>query len=254
MRTYSSDVFTKVRLDVYKSFGDLMFDVYKERLTKNLSNLLFHNSKRYTVYYSKLHKILFLNRGSGFFHYATAQRILDNETKKLSFYGYWLSQYKLFTNFYNCLSINVINRIWNKARTGRIACFNYFLCLLESRIDSLILRLNWVHCRHQIRQLLRERRFLVNDRPPLHPNVIINNFDFVTINYFGSRQYLKVFYKILRQKVRKHRYFARPPFFLEVNHKTLTAILVRKLMSRTQVRYPFRFSCEALMYIGYSKR
>ena len=37
MRTYSSDIFTKVRLDVYKSFGDLMFDVYKERLTKNLS-------------------------------------------------------------------------------------------------------------------------------------------------------------------------------------------------------------------------
>lgn len=31
-----------------------------------------------------------------------------------------------------------------KASTGRVVIFNYFLTLLESRVDSLIIRLNWL--------------------------------------------------------------------------------------------------------------
>lgn len=30
-----------------------------------------------------------------------------------------------------------------RAKTGRIVLFNFFLTLLESRIDSLLIRLNW---------------------------------------------------------------------------------------------------------------
>ena len=69
--------------------------------------------------------------------------------------------------------------------------FNFFLTLLESRIDSLLIRLNWVHSKHMIRQMLRKKWFLVNDVSVLYPNYILSNFEFLTVHEKKKKYYIK---------------------------------------------------------------
>lgn len=49
MRTYSVDVFNKTVINIHKSFGDLMFEVYRERLNKNIINYYFIKQNIYVL-------------------------------------------------------------------------------------------------------------------------------------------------------------------------------------------------------------
>lgn len=250
MRKYTTDVFYIMRRKKASRIRSFFLEVYKERLKKRYVRVFVKKKRKYKARFRRLKRILRLNRRYGFFEYGSAPRRYDQESRTLSFYGYWLAQYKLFTNFYNNLSIRVLKRLWLKASTGRVVIFNYFLTLLESRIDSLIIRLNWVDSKHIVRQLLRKKVFLVNNYPIVYTNYIVSNFECLTINTPNKKNLFDSFF----QRVKKKYFFYRPPFFLEVNHKTLSCLIIQKFVSRTHVKYPFKFKCESLLYIGYSTR
>ena len=116
-----------------------------------------------------------------------------------------------------------------KASSARVTTFNHFLILLESRIDSLLIRLNWVYSKHVIRQILRYKWFLVNDIAVTFPNYILSNFDYLSIE---DNQKLKI-YELLINKIKKKNFFYKPPLYLEVNYNTLTCFIIRKFLSRT---------------------
>lgn len=115
-----------------------------------------------------------------------------------------------------------------KASSARIVTLNHFLTLLESRVDSLLIRLNWVYSKHMIRQILRKRWFLVNGHAVTYPNYILTNFDCLTVKDSKKEE----IYDFLEQRVEKKDFFYRPPFYLEVNYKTLTCFIIRKLLLR----------------------
>jgi len=198
----------------------------------------------------KLYYVIRLRTRFGFFIFANAQKQLDQANRRLSFYGYWLTQFKLFSNFYNNLTLNVLKKILKRATRGRIVMFNFFLTLLESRIDSLLIRLNWVHSKHMIRQMLRKKWFLVNDVSVLYPNYILSNFEFLTVH----EKKKEILYKELIKRVRLHHFFYKPPFFLETNHRSLTCLIIQQFVKRHFVKYPFSFKSDALLYISYAKR
>lgn len=250
MRKYTVDAFCIMRRKKASKMRAFFLEVYKERLKKRFVTRFIRKRRKYITYIKSLKRLLRLNRRFGFFEYGSAPRMYDRESKMLSFYGYWLTQYKLFTNFYNNLTIRVLKRLWLKASTGRVVIFNYFLSLLESRIDSLIIRLNWVGSKHIIRQLLRKKVFLVNNYPIVYTNYLVSNFECLTINLEKK----KTLFDDLFKRIKKKHFFYRPPFFLEVNNKTMSCLIIQKFVHRDYVKYPFKFKCEALLYLSYSKR
>lgn len=250
MRKFTVDVFCLMRKKKASKIRAFFLEVYKERLKKRFVRSFIKKKRRYTGYIRSLRRLLRLNRRFGFFDYGSAPKLYDRESKMLSFYGYWLTQYKLFTNFYNNLTIRVLKKLWLKSSTGRVVIFNYFLTLLESRIDSLIIRLNWVKSKHMIRQLLRKKWFLVNDFPIVYTNYLLSNFECLTVDITKKTEY---FNDLLKRIKLKH-FFYRPPFFLEVNHKTLSCLIIQKFVCRDYMKYPFKFKSEAMLYISYAKR
>lgn len=250
MRKYTIDVYNIVRRRKNVRLYNFFITVYKERLKRRFPTYLLKQQPEIINYFIRLMYTLKLMRRYGFFEYSTAPRIYDNENRMISRYARWLRNYKLFTNFYNNLSIRVLKRIWLKASSARIVTLNHFLALLESRIDSLLIRLNWVYSKHMIRQILRKRWFLVNGLPVTYPNYILSNFDLLSVANFKK---IEVF-EYLDERLKKNDFFYRPPFYLEVNYKILTCLVIHKFVSRTQLKYPFLFRCESLVYISYSKR
>lgn len=250
MRKYTVDVFNLVRYKKRSKIRSFFLEVYKERLKYRLTNKIKSKKRKYLKFLKSVKRTLRLNRRYGFFEYGAATRIFDKESKSVSFHGYWLAQYKLFTNFYNNLTIRVLKRLWSKASTGRLVIFNYFLTLLESRIDSLLIRLNWVRSKHMIRQLLRKKWFLVNDSPVTFTNFILTNFECLTIFTEKKRE----IFTQLKERIKYKNFFFKPPFYLEVSHRTFSCLIIQKFVKRNYVKYPFKFKSEALLYISFSKR
>ena len=46
-------------------------------------------------------------------------------------------------------------------------------------------------------------------------------------------------YKILKKVITYKRFLAQPPYYLEINYRTLTIILLPKLIDPTYIAYPF---------------
>lgn len=79
-----------------------------------------------------------------------------------------------------------------------------------------------------IRQLLRKKLFLVNDFPITFTNYILTNFECLTL--YG--EYKRNIYKKLQESVKFKKFFYRPPFYLEVNHKTFSCLVIQKFVKR----------------------
>lgn len=79
-----------------------------------------------------------------------------------------------------------------------------------------------------IRQLLRKKWFLVNDFPIVYTNYLLSNFECLTVDITKKTEY---FNDLLKRIKLKH-FFYRPPFFLEVNHKTLSCLIIQKFVCR----------------------
>lgn len=79
-----------------------------------------------------------------------------------------------------------------------------------------------------IRQLLRKKFFLINDYPVIYTNYLVSSFECLTIN--GSKK--KELFDDLLIRVKKKFFFYRPPFFLEVNHKTMSCLIIQKFVKR----------------------
>lgn len=251
MRKFTIDVFNLLRRRRSKTRVTKFFiSVYKERLKKRLTLHYSMKNRRRFIRLKRLRKALGLNKYYGFFEYSTAPMYLDKEQHKLSFHGYWLWQYKLFTNFYNNVSIRVFRRLFVRARKARVVLFNHFLTLLESRIDSLLIRLNWVYSKHQIRQLLRQKWFLVNGARIMYTNYLLSGFQCLSVR---SRYKKQIFEKMFH-RIRKRLFFHRTPYYLEVNFRTLTCILIPHFVTRNYVKHPFRIRCDSLLYLTYAKR
>lgn len=79
-----------------------------------------------------------------------------------------------------------------------------------------------------IRQLLRKRLFLVNDYPVVYTNYLVSNFECLTIDMKKKKFFFDSFFSRIKDK----HFFYRPPFFLEVNHKTMSCLIIQKFVHR----------------------
>jgi len=251
IRKYTIDIFDSVRKKKFKKPIRVFFvHVYKERVKSNLTNCFIEANERREKIYKRVKRFLYSLNVLSFFSNKKAQRIHDKLSEPKSFYGYWLTQYKLFTYFYNKLSRYFLTILWNKARKGHTLIFNFFLCLLESRIDSLLIRLNWVRTKHMIPVLLKKKRFLVNHIPVVYPNYILKDNSILSIRRF----YRKLAFEQLKGRQKKRIFFYKTPFYLEVNNKIMSCLIIKSFVKREHVKFPMGFHVESLMYINFAKK
>lgn len=101
-----------------------------------------------------------------------------------------------------------------------------------------------------IRQYLRKKFIFVNNKVMIYPNYILPFFEFLSLDYSKRKDT----HKILRENVRKKTLFFKPPFYLEVNFRTFTCLVIQTFVTRNYVRYPFKWSSESLIYLFNDKK
>jgi hypothetical protein len=160
--------------------------------------------------------------------YMIYKPLRENKLRRIKRY---LKQITLFYNNFDNIKLKRFGRLGRKGQFGGI---NYFFLLLESRIDSIVLRLN-IGCKFLIRSLIRERKVLVDDEPISYFNFIVKKNQFISF----VEALRKGLFKSLLNKIPLKMFFVQPPFYLEINYRTLIIIIVPKLMDPAFVPYPF---------------
>merc|ERR1712188_42257 len=112
-----------------------------------------------------------------------------------------------------------LKRFSKLGRKGQFGGVNYFFLLLESRVDSIILRFN-LALKFVLLRFIRSGKVLVNDKPITYPNYIVKKNSFV---HFALDT----------------RVLVQPPFYFEINYRLLIILIVPKLIDPSFVPYPF---------------
>lgn len=158
------------------------------------------------------------------------------EEKKIFF-----RQITLFYNDFDTIKLRRFGRLGRKTQCGGV---NYFLFLLESRIDSIVLRLNLAN-KFIVREIIKAKKILVDGKAINYSNFIVKKFSFVTF----KDKYLEDIYKILKKKILTKKFFVQPPFYFEINYRTFIILIIPKLMDPSFVPYPF-FSSRSSLVTG----
>ena len=119
---------------------------------------------------------------------------------------------------------------------------NYFFLLLESRIDSIVLRLNLGN-KFLMRELIRSRKVLVEGKPITYLNYIVKKNQIVSF----TEDLKTLIYGSLHHKIPIKMFFVQPPFYFEINYRTLMVLVVPKLIDPSFVAYPFLRSQSSLV-------
>jgi len=142
--------------------------------------------------------------------------------------------FRKLTLFYNDFDNIKLKRFGRLGRKGQFGGVNFFFSLLESRIDSIVLRLN-IASKFVLREVIKAGRVLVDDIPRSYPNYIVKKGCVVTFRRdIKAKVYDSLLYKIPRKV-----FFVQPPFYLEINYRTLMILVVRSLIDPSFVPYPF---------------
>ena len=146
----------------------------------------------------------------------------------------YIKKITLFYNNFNQKKLLKFSQLTKKSKSGGI---NFFFFKLESRLDSILLRLN-LGARFFIRKLIRSNHVLVNNFKVNYLNFIIKPTDIISFKKSFKQKLYKIFYNVIKFK----RFFAQPPFYLEINYRTLCILIIPKLVDPLYIPYPFLFS------------
>lgn len=209
---------------------------------KNLNfKKFFKNHKRFVnkiafKYLKKSHKkiieILFGFR-SAFRHYKPKVQSGFSRFKS------YIKKITLFYNNFNRKKLLKLSKLTKKSKCGGI---NYFFFKLETRLDSILLRLN-IGTRFFIRNLIRSKLILVDGNIVTYPNFYIKKNNMISFKKILKKK----LYYILINNLKTKRFFVQIPYYIEINFRTLCLILIPKLVDPIYIRYPFIISKSKLL-------
>jgi small subunit ribosomal protein S4 len=118
-----------------------------------------------------------------------------------------------------------------------------FIGSLESRLDTLLYRLHFAATPFMARQRIYHKHFKVNNRPVKRKSLTLNVNDLISVN--GSKAYKSLNADLRARTSAVTRPLVPVPSYLEVDYRTLAAILCAK-PTINQVSYPFQASLTLL--------
>jgi ribosomal protein S4 len=221
----------------------LKFKVFKDNnpfyhfiKLKNLNKFKFFRRSKYFVKriffkYIKPKK----NKGDILFGIKSAFQHYKYKIKSLF---YRLKVYiKKITLFYNNFNKKKLIKFSNLTKKSKCGGINYFFFKLESRLDSILLRLN-IGTKFYVRKIIKSNLILVNNLQINYLNFIIKPSDIISF----KKSLKKRLYLVFRDIIKFKRFFAQPPFYMEVNYRTLCILLIPKLIDPFYIPYPFLFT------------
>lgn len=144
--------------------------------------------------------------------------------------------FRQLTLFYNDFDVIKLRRFGRWARKGQSGGINKFFFLLESRLDSIVQRLN-IATKFILRQVIKAKFILVDKIPISYSNFVVKEGSIVTFS--KKYNFGKSVYKTIKDKVSRNLFYVQPPFYLEINYCTLKVFVVKNLIDPTYVPYPF---------------
>jgi small subunit ribosomal protein S4 len=109
------------------------------------------------------------------------------------------------------------------------------LLLMEKRLDILLVRMNFCSTIFTARQLISHKKICVNNQIILRPSFQVSSGDLISI-----QQNCK---STIKQNIRYNRILKNKPSHLEVNYKTLMAVL---LYEPQQIKFPYHIDLDVL--------
>jgi len=74
------------------------------------------------------------------------------------------------------------------------------------------------------------------------------NFNIKTNDFISFNKKIKTsIYKILLKNIKGKRFFAQPPYYLEINYRTLKVLIISKFIDIKFIPYPFFFKKTGLI-------
>jgi ribosomal protein S4 len=118
-------------------------------------------------------------------------------TRRKTKFGKYFFLRQQFRIFYGFLRIRTLQLIIKKS-FKKMNSINYFLYLMESRLDVILYRLNFVSSVRMARQLIVHGNVVINKRTIRNPNYNMKKKDILTFNNKDISKYkLLLFYNII---------------------------------------------------------
>jgi ribosomal protein S4 len=110
-------------------------------------------------------------------------------------------------------------RSYLKRARKHVSLILFFFRLFETRLDSLVFRLNFATSAGEARQLINHGNFLVNANRVIFASHTIEMYDVVTV--FDKKKFVAKILNLFKQKM----VISSVPYYLEVNFRILAATL-----------------------------
>jgi ribosomal protein S4 len=153
------------------------------------------------------------------FNFRTDKGKPRRKTRRLSRFARRLkNRHKLRKFATQSMTVRQLRSYIRKARKSRFVFVKFFK-LLETRVDTLAFRLNFVQSSGEARQLVNHRNFIINGKIVGFPTEAIDIYDVFSVKnkqFFYDRS-LFLFHKGL--------IVSSLPFYLEVNFRIMSAII-----------------------------
>lgn len=156
-------------------------------------------------------------------------------SKKRSSYSLYLHTKQLLSALYGTLHLQVLKKLFFKAKSFKSSPGQNIITLLERRLDSLIVRLRFGETFAAANQLIRHGHILINNIPITTPGTFILPGDIIQVHpkafSLVSRNLLQFFHvqriKQTEQKIQNMKQWMwQKPIHFEVNMKRLQAIVL----------------------------
>jgi ribosomal protein S4 len=145
------------------------------------------------------------------------------KNKKWSLFGLKNIYYKkisLFFGFKKIVDFLKVYDISNKVFGSN--SYSIFL-MLEGRLENFLLRLNIFPSIYFVKKFIQHGNVFVNNRTVNYCSFSLNFNEIVSLN----KKYHKYFYFLLKSRLRSKKVLLNYPYFMEVDYKLFTAMLIR---------------------------
>lgn len=162
--------------------------------------------------------------------------------RRLSIFGKRLKLRQKVRKFATQMNVRQF-RMYVKKSTIFNKLYLNFLKFLETRLDSIICRMNFVTGSRESRHLINHRNFLIDGKIGTFGSQNIKNFQIISVVN------KELFYDKILKKIYSFKFFINTPVFIEINYRILSGILIF-MPKLKQIPYPQKMRPEILASIG----
>jgi small subunit ribosomal protein S4 len=162
--------------------------------------------------------------------------------RRLSIFGIRLKFRQKICKFAGQISVRQF-RMYVKKSSKFNKLYLTFLRFLESRLDFLIYRMNFVSNSREGRILINHGNFLINGEQSFFPSQQIKGFQTISV---VDKEF---FYQKIIERIVNFNFFINIPAYVEINYRILAGILIF-MPKKSQVPYPSKMKSEIFASIG----